>query len=79
MFVDKGCEDLAFPRTFCGLRRPPNKERPIKVTYGDIVKSELRNSDRRAAMNVENLFLKTKQKKSDENLNRSCTVSTQES
>ena len=32
----------------------------MKVHYSDICKSELRRSDRRAAMNVENIFYKTK-------------------
>ena len=32
----------------------------MKVFYSDICKSELRRSDRRAAMCVENIFFKTK-------------------
>ena len=41
-------------------KRPANNDRPVRVTYGDIVKSELRNADGRAASNIENLFFKTK-------------------
>jgi hypothetical protein len=60
VFLEQDSEELAFPGIFCGQRRPINNERKVKVTYGDIVKSELRNCDRRAATNVENIFFKTK-------------------
>lgn len=60
IFLEKDSEELAFPAIFCGRRRPSNTERPVRVTYGEIVKSELRNADRRAARSVENLFFKTK-------------------
>ncbi|XP_062579577.1 uncharacterized protein LOC134241554 [Saccostrea cucullata] len=60
IFMEKDSEELAFPAIFCGRRRPSNTERPVRVTYGEIVKSELRNVDRRAARSVENLFFKTK-------------------
>ena len=46
--------------------RPHTEQRKVKVTYSDICKSELRRSDRRAAMYVENIFFKTK-KTSNEN------------
>jgi hypothetical protein len=60
VFLEKDSEELAFPGIFCGQKRPNNSEREVKVTYADIVKSELRSSDRRAAGNVENIFFKTK-------------------
>ena len=60
VFLENDSEEMAFPGIFCGVRRPNNTSRKVKVTYSDIVKSELRNSDRRAANNVENIFFKTK-------------------
>ncbi|KAK3099796.1 hypothetical protein FSP39_009735 [Pinctada imbricata] len=60
VFLQPDCEELAFPGIFCGHKRPSNEDRTVRVTYGDIVKSELRNADRRAASNIENLFFKTK-------------------
>ena len=60
VFMQEDSEELAFPSIFCGKRRPPNKDRQTRITYGEIVKAELRNVDRRAAQSVENLFFKTK-------------------
>ena len=60
IFRDKYSEELAYPGIFLGQRRPENKERVVDVHYSDICKSELRRSDRRAAMCVENIFFKTK-------------------
>lgn len=57
---NKYCEELAYPGIFLGQKRQGNKDRIVKVHYSDICKSELRRSDRRAAMNVENIFYKTK-------------------
>ena len=60
VFRNKYCEELAYPGIFLGQKRQGNKDRIVKVHYSDICKSELRRSDRRAAMNVENIFYKTK-------------------
>ena len=57
---DKYSEELAYPGILLGQRRPENNERAVDVHYSDICKSELRRSDRRAAMSVENIFFKTK-------------------
>ena len=59
IFRDKHSEELAYPGIFLGQKRPENEHRMIKVHYSDIRKSELRRSDRRAAMCVENIFYKT--------------------
>ena len=58
IFLDKHCEELAYPDLFLGHARPLNNY--VTVQYSDIVKSELLQVDRRAALNVENLFFKTK-------------------
>ena len=60
VFKDKYSEELAYPGIFLGQQRPENKDRLLSVYYSDICKSELRQSDRRAAMCVENIFFKTK-------------------
>ena len=60
IFRDKYSEELAYPGIFLGQRRPGNEERLVDVHYSDICKSELRRSDQRAAMCVENIFFKTK-------------------
>jgi hypothetical protein len=70
VFLEQDSEELAFPGIFCGQRRPINNDRKVKVTYGDIVKSVLRNCDRRAAINVENIFFQNK-KNSNEDIDRS--------
>lgn len=56
----KYCEELTYPGIFVGQARPDNKERLVNVNYGDICKSELRRSDRRAAMCIEIYFTKLK-------------------
>ena len=60
IFRDKYSEELAYPGIFLCQKRPEDKERSVKVFYSDICKSELRRSDRRAGMCVENIFFKTK-------------------
>ena len=60
LFGDKYCEELAYPGIFLGQKQQDNKDRSVKVQYSDICKSELRRSDRRAAMNVENISFKAK-------------------
>ena len=60
IFRDMYSEELAYPGIFLGQKRPEMKDRKVKVYYSDICKSELRRSDRRAAMCVENIFYKTK-------------------
>ena len=60
IFKDEYSEELAYPGIFLGQKRPKNEERLVKVQYSDICKSELRQSDRRAAMCVENIFFKNK-------------------
>ena len=56
VFKDKYSEELAYPGIFLGQQRPENKDRLSNVYYSDICQSELRRSDRRAAMCVENIF-----------------------
>jgi hypothetical protein len=60
IFRDKYSEELAYPGIFIGQKRPDNTNRLTKVHYSEICKSELRRSDRRAAMYVENIFFKMK-------------------
>ena len=60
VFRDKCSEELAYPGIFLGQKRPDNTSRVTDVHYSEIRKSELRRSDRRAAMCVENIFFKTK-------------------
>ena len=60
VFRDKYSEELAYPGIFLGQKRPDNANRLTDVHYSEICKSELRCSDRRAAMCVENIFFKTK-------------------
>ena len=60
VFRDKYSEELAYPGIFLGQSRPENKQRKFNINYSDICKSELRRSDRRAAMCIENIFYKTK-------------------
>ena len=59
VFRDKYSEELAYPGIFLGQKRTENSNRLAYVHYSEICKSELRRSDRRAAMCVENIF-KTK-------------------
>ena len=51
---------MAYPGIFLGQKRPDDKERLRNVHYSEIRKSELRQSDRRGAMCVENIFFKAK-------------------
>jgi len=60
LFRDKHCKELAYPGLFLGQQRQDNKDRSVKVHYIEICKSELRRSNRRATMNVENIFFKGK-------------------
>ena len=60
IFRDKFSKELAYPGIFIGQKRPENEERLVDVHHSDICKSELRRSDRRAAICVENIFFKTK-------------------
>ena len=60
IFRDQYSEELAYPGIYLGQKRPEDKDRLVSVHYSDICKSELRQSDRRAAMCVENTFFKTK-------------------
>ena len=56
IFRDKFSEELAYPGLYLGQPRSLCKE----IHYSDICKSELRRSDRRAAMCIENIFYKGK-------------------
>ena len=60
VFRDVYPEELAYPGFFLGQKRPDNNSRITDVYYSDICKSELRRSDRRAAMCIKNTFFKTK-------------------
>ena len=60
VFRDKFSEEIAYPRIFLGQAPRENGKRLTPVYYSEICKSELRRSDRRAGMCVENIFFKTK-------------------
>ena len=60
VFRDQFSEEMAYPGIFLGQKRPDDKERLRNVHYSEICKSELRRSDRQAAMCVENIFFKAK-------------------
>ena len=60
VFGDKFSEEMAYPGIVLGQGRAENDKRLTPVHYSEICKSELRRSDRRAAMCVDNIFLKTK-------------------
>ena len=60
VFRDQFSEEMAYPEIFLGQKRPDDQERLRNVHYSQICKSELRRSDRRAAMCVENIFFKAK-------------------
>ena len=60
IFRDKYSEEFAYPGIFIGQKRPENDDRPVNIHYSDICKSELRQSDRIAAMCIENIFFKAK-------------------
>ena len=61
LFRDQHSQELAYPGIFLGNKRPDDKQRLISAYYSNICKSELRRSDRRAAMCIENIFFKAKQ------------------
>jgi len=58
IFLDKHSEELSFPNIFWGNGCP--ETHPVKVHYSQIVKSELRRSDRRVALYIGNIFYKLK-------------------
>ncbi|CAB4013450.1 Hypothetical predicted protein [Paramuricea clavata] len=60
LFRDQFSEEMAYPGIFMGQKRPDDKQRLASVYYSEICKSELRLSDRRAAMCIENIFFKAK-------------------
>ena len=60
IFKDQHSEELAYPGIFLGMKRPSEKQRLTSIYYSEICKSELRRSDRRAAMCIENIFFKAK-------------------
>lgn len=60
VFQDKYAEFLAFPTIYCGQSRQNNNARKLALHYSSICKWELRNVDRRVAMNVANIFFKLK-------------------
>jgi hypothetical protein len=53
---DEFCEELAYPKIYCGSARQVNKS--LKIPYSDIAKAELRNYDRRCAQDISNIFFK---------------------
>ena len=58
VFLDQHSEELSFPNIFWGAAR--SESHPTKIHYSEIVKSELRRRDRRAASCVDNIFYKVK-------------------
>ena len=60
IFRETYSEELAYPGIYLAQKRPENDQRLVNVQYSDICKSQLRRSDRRAALCVENIFFKTK-------------------
>ena len=60
IFRDQYSEEMSYPGIFLGQKRPDDKQRLKSVYYSQICKSELRRSDRRAAMCIENIFFKAK-------------------
>ena len=60
LFRDRYSEELSYPGIFLGNKRPDDKQRLVSAYYSEICKSELRRSDRRAAMCIENIFFKAK-------------------
>ena len=60
VFRDQFSEEMAYPGVFLGQKRPNDKERLRNVHCSEIYKSELRRSDRGAAMCVENILFKAK-------------------
>ena len=62
LFRAKYSEELAYPGIFLHQKRPDNDSRITPFHYSEICKSELRRSDNRAAMCVENIFFNTKKR-----------------
>ena len=60
IFRDQYSEEMSYPGIFLGQKRPDDKQRLKSVYYSQICKSELRRSDRRAVMCIENIFFKAK-------------------
>ena len=60
LFRETYSEELAYPGIYLVQKRLENDKRLVNVHYSDICKSELRRSDRLAALCVENIFFKTK-------------------
>ena len=60
LIQDIQAEVLSFPTIFCGVKRYENSERYVPLHYSSICKWELRNVDRRVALNVPNIFFKLK-------------------
>lgn len=60
LFQDIFSEFLAFPTIYCGTSRQDNTCRTVPLHYSTICKWELRNIDRRVAMNLPNIFYKLK-------------------
>ena len=58
LFLDKFSEELCYSNILWGISRPDDHE--VKIHYSDLVKSELRRSDRRVAECVHNMFCKLK-------------------
>ena len=63
IFRDTYSEELAYPGIFLAQKRWSFTSRFTKVHYSEICKSELRRSDRRAAMCVENFSSKQRKYK----------------
>ena len=60
IFSDECAEEKAFPEIWLGQKRVTNADRYRYITYGQQCKCEIRNSDRRVAKNIDNLFFKVK-------------------
>ena len=60
IFRNQYSEEMSYPGIFLGQKIPDDKQRLKIVYYSQICKSELRRSDRRAAMCIENIFFKAK-------------------
>ena len=60
VFRDQHLEEMAYPGIFLGQKRANEEQRFRTVHYSEVCRSELRGSDRRAAMCVENIFFKAK-------------------
>jgi hypothetical protein len=56
IFRDKYSEELMYPGIFLGQKRLDNTNKLTKVHYSEICKSELRRTDLRAVMCVENII-----------------------